>query len=125
MHIVVSNASSDPIYQQIADQIRIHIIDGTLQPGELLPSIRALARNLQISVITTTRVYSELEKEGLIDSVAGKGFFVAPQNPQLLKERQLRVVEDHLEQAVAAARGYGIPKEKLSELIDLLYEEEI
>ncbi len=64
---MISNASSDPTYQQIADQIRIHIIDGTLQPGKLLPSIRALASNLQISVITTTRVYSELEKEGLIE----------------------------------------------------------
>ena len=124
MYIVISNASDDPIYQQIADQVRSAIVNRTLAPGEMLPSIRTLARELQVSVITTKRAYAELEHEGLIDSVAGKGSYVAEQNPEFLREKQVRAVENLLEEAVSAAKAYGIPQEHLTATIDILYGEE-
>jgi len=124
MNIIVSNASPDPIYEQISRQVRTQIVNGTLEAGDMLPSIRALARELQVSVITTKRAYDDLEKEGFIDSVTGKGSFVAAQNPEFLKEKQMRTIEEKLTEAVDSAKNYGIGKEKLQELLELLYEEE-
>ena len=124
MRILLSNSSPEPIYEQIARQVRAQIISGDLQEGALLPSIRALAHDLQISVITTKRAYEELEKEGLIDSVGGKGTFVAAQNPELLKEKRMKLVEEKLGAAVAEARLLGIGPSELGEMLKLLYEEE-
>ena len=124
MRILLSNSSPEPIYEQIARQVRAQIISGDLQEGGLLPSIRALAHDLQISVITTKRAYEELDKEGLIDTVGGKGTFVAAQNPELLREKRMRLVEEKLAAAVAEARLLGIGPRELGEMLSLLYEEE-
>jgi len=124
MRILLSNSSSEPIYAQIARQVRAQIISGDLQEGALLPSIRALAHDLQISVITTKRAYEELEKEGLIDTVGGKGTFVAAQNPEFLREKRMKLVEEKLGAAVAEARLLGVGPSELGEMLSLLYEEE-
>ncbi len=124
MRIVISNSSSDPIYEQIARQIRGQILSGELDEGAVLPSIRVLAHELQISVITTKRAYDELEREGYIDSVAGKGSYVAMQNSDLRQERKRRLVEDVLAQAVREARLLGVPREDLLRMLNLLFEEE-
>lgn len=124
MRVLLSNSSPVPIYEQIVRQIRAQIIAGELEEGHLLPSIRALAHDLQISVITTKRAYEELEKEGLIDSVGGKGTFVAAQNPQFLREKRMKLVEEKLQAAVAEARLLGIGPTDLAEMLRLLYEEE-
>ncbi len=124
MKIIVSNSSTDPIYEQIARQIRAQIIEGDPAPGEALPSIRVLARELQISVITTKRAYDELEKEGFVDTVGGKGTFVAHQNRELLREMRMRVVEEKLGDAIDEAVNLGLSRVELDEMIDLLYGEE-
>jgi GntR family transcriptional regulator len=124
MRVLLSNSSSEPIYEQIVRQIRAQIIAGELEEGGLLPSIRALARDLQISVITTKRAYEELEKEGLIDTVGGKGTFVAAQNPEFLREKRMKVVEEKLVAAVTEARLLGVGPAELAEMLRLLYEEE-
>lgn len=124
MHIIVSNSSRDPIYEQIAQQIRTHIVNGSLEPGELLPSIRTLARELQVSVITTKRAYDDLEQEGFIDSVAGKGSFVSAQNSEFLKERQVRAIEELLGKAITMARRFGLDKEIINQMVELLFEHE-
>ena len=123
MRILLSNASPDPIYQQITRQIRQQVLNGELTEGELLPSIRALARDLQISVITTKRAYDELEREGLVNTVGGKGTFVAAQNPELLRERKMQAVEEKLSEAVEQARLLGIDSEQLQEMLRLLCSE--
>jgi GntR family transcriptional regulator len=124
MRVLLSNSSQEPIYKQIARQVRAQIIAGDLQEGALLPSIRALAHDLQISVITTKRAYEELEREGLIDSVGGKGTFVAAQNPEFLREKRMKLVEEKLGAAVAEARLLGVGPAELGEMLGLLYEEE-
>ena len=124
MRIVISNSSPDPIYDQIARQIKNQIISGELNEGEGLPSIRKLARELQISVITTKRAYEELEKEGFIDTVGGKGCFVAMQNKEFLREKKMRLVEEKLAGAVAEARLLGIEVGDLQEMVSLLYKEQ-
>lgn len=124
MRIIISNASDKPIYEQIADQIKTHIINGELMEGEMLPSIRNLAKELQISVITTKRAYEELEREGYIVSVPGKGSFVSAQTKELLKEARVRIVEDKLEEAVAAAKTIDLPLDELINMLRILYEEE-
>jgi GntR family transcriptional regulator len=123
MRVVVSNASSEPIYEQIARQIRQQVIAGELEEGEPLPSIRRLAKELQVSVITTKRAYDDLEREGFIDTVAGKGTFVAAQNAEFLREKKLTAVERKLADAVDDARLYGIEEDQLHQLIGLLYKE--
>jgi len=124
MRILISNASPDPIYEQIGKQIKAQILSGDLQEGDPLPSIRALARELQISVITTKRTYDELISEGFVDSVGGKGCFVAMQNKSLLQEKKMKSIEDKLSDAVADAKKLGIPLEELGKMLNLLYEEE-
>lgn len=120
MDIVVSNASPDPIYAQIKDQLKAAIINDQVVPGEKLPSIRRLASQLRVSVITTKRAYDELELEGFIDSVQGRGSFVASKDTELLKEEQRKKVEDHLKSALAAAPVAGLSIADLKELIDVL-----
>ena len=122
MDIILSNSSGKPIYEQITDQVKEQIMNGTLLAGDALPSMRVLARELRISVITTKRAYEELERDGFLENVPGKGCFVAPQNRELLREAQLRRVEDILTQAVDEARKGGIPLEELQELLNLLYQ---
>ncbi|MCK5077511.1 MAG: GntR family transcriptional regulator [Calditrichia bacterium] len=123
MRIIISNAATDPIYEQITKQIKNQIISGVLTAGVLLPSIRKLSKELQISVITTKRAYEELEKEGFIDTVSGKGTFVAMQNDELLREKKMKIVEDKLSQAVSEANILDISLGELMEMIKLLYEE--
>ena len=122
MDIIVSNASSDPIYAQIKNQLKAAIINDQVAPGDKLPSIRRLASQLRVSVITTKRAYDELELEGFIDSVQGRGSFVASKNTELLKEEQRKKVEDYLKSALTSARIAGLSVSDLKELIDLLGE---
>jgi GntR family transcriptional regulator len=123
MRVIISNSSPDPIYEQINRQIKAQIISGDLAEGEALPSIRKLALELQISVITTKRAYDELEREGFINSVGGKGTFVAVQNQELLKEKKMKIVEERLAAAVAEARLMGIGLDHLQDMLRLLYQE--
>lgn len=123
MKIVISNSSEIPIYQQIKDQVRDAILYGELSEGEQLPSIRSLANDLRVSVLTTRRVYDELETEGFIISKAGKGSFVATENLELLRESKRHFVEQKLSEAWVAARSLGISKEELYSMMDILFEE--
>ena len=123
MDIILSNYSDKPIYEQIAEQIKSLIIKGELIEAELLPSIRVLAKELQISVITTKRAYDELEKDGYIVSVPGKGSFVGAQNTELLKEARIRIIEEKLIDAISAAKSIDISFEDLANMLKLLFEE--
>lgn len=123
MQIIISNISNVPIYQQIVNQIKNAIISGVLKEEECLPSIRGLAKELHISVITTKKAYEELEKEGYIFSIGGKGSFVAPQNVEILRESRLKQVEELLSQAHDTAELYGLTKTDVFELLSILYEE--
>ncbi len=122
MDIILSNSSGKPIYEQITDQVKEQIMTGALAAGDALPSMRLLARELRISVITTKRAYVELERDGFLENVPGKGCFVAPQNPALLREARLRKVEDALSLAVEEARKGGLSLEELQEMLNLLYK---
>jgi GntR family transcriptional regulator len=124
MRILISNSSSDPIYRQIVRQIKGQIISGELAEAGPLPSIRKLAHELQISVITAKRAYDELEKEGLIDTVGGKGTFVASQNQEFLREKRMKVVEEKLADALREARLLAVSHEELMQMVGLLWEEE-
>jgi len=123
MRILIANSSPDPIYDQIVRQVKTQIIAGDLCEGEPLPSIRKLALDLQISVITTKRAYDELEAEGFIDTVAGKGTFVAAQNAEFLREKRMLVVEEKMAAAVDEARMMGMGYPQLNEMLRLLCEE--
>lgn len=123
LNIIISNNSGKPIYEQITQQVKAAIMKGELSPGDPLPSMRVLAKELRISVITTKRAYEDLEREGFLVSVVGKGSFVASQDPALLREARLREVEEHLERAVEAARTGGITLSELQETLALLYGE--
>lgn len=124
MDILLSNSSGKPIYQQIADQVKEQVCSGTLTAGEALPSMRLLAKELRISVITTKRAYEELEREGFLTTVPGKGCFVAPQNPELVREDTLRRAEEHLSHAVDVAKAGGVTLAELTETLNLLYGDE-
>lgn len=121
MNIIIRNTSGQPIYEQIVSQIKALIISGELQEGDMLPSMRLLAKELRISVITTKRAYEELEREGFIISQTGKGSFVAGQNMELVREAQLQKIEQQLTQAVTLAQSSGISLEELQEMLALLY----
>ena len=119
LHVVLSNGSGVPIYQQIVDQTRAAILRGDVTEGELLPSIRGLARDLRISVITTTRAYNELAQLGYILHVPGKGSYVQPRDAELIREHLLRQVEGHLSDAVDAASQAGLDAPMLHSLLDI------
>ncbi len=123
MRIILSNASPDPIYEQIRQQIQGHILKGALQSGDALPSIRSLAQQLQISVITTKRAYDELERDGFIETVSGKGSFVAEQNPELLREKRMSLIESRLAEIVKESALLGLGLEELQQMLELLYKE--
>ena len=124
MKIIISNVSDQPLYLQIKEQIKAAILRGELQAGELLPSIRALATDLNVSVLTTRRVFEELEAEGFIITKAGKGSFVAPDNLELLLESKRLMVEAKLIEAWEIARNLGISREELYSMMDLIFEED-
>ena len=124
MDIIISNSGGVPIYDQITRQMKGLILRGELKEGEALPSMRLLARELRISVITTKRAYEELEREGFINTVPGKGCFVAPQNPELAREDALRRAEEHLSQAVDIAKTAGLTLSELTETLNLFYGDE-
>ena len=124
MDIIISNSGGVPIYDQITRQMKGLILRGELKEGEALPSMRLLARELRISVITTKRAYEELEREGFITTVPGKGCFVAPQDPALAREETLRRVEEHLTRAVEAAKVGGITLEEMTDTLNILYGDE-
>lgn len=120
MEIIISNASTSPIYDQIVQQIKEAILNGDLPEGTLLPSIRSLANDLHVSVITTKRAYSDLEESGFVKSVQGRGTFVSGGNIELLREERLRAIEDQLSQIIIDAKAAAISREELHEMVDLL-----
>ena len=122
MKIIISNSDPRPIYEQITAQIKNMVICGVLKPGDALPSMRFLAKELRISVITTKRAYEELERGGFIETVAGKGSFVAGMNTDFIREEHLRIAEEHLRQAVEAAKSAGISKQELAETLGIFYD---
>ena len=124
MEIIISNSSGRPIYEQITAQIKNMILGGQLTEGQALPSMRQLARDLRISVITTKRAYEDLEREGFLTTVPGKGCFVAPRDLELVREDCLRRVEEHLSQAVDIAKGGGITLAELTGALNILYGDE-
>ena len=123
MTLLLDNRSGLPIYEQIFEQLKNQIISGELIQDEMLPSIRSLAKDLRISVITTKRAYEELEAAGFIYTVAGKGCFVAAKNTQLIREENLRKIEQHMEEIALLARGCGLSADELSEMFRLITEE--
>ena len=124
MKIVVSNRSGVPIYEQIKEQIKAAIFSEELREDDQLPSIRGLARDLKISVITTSRAYSDLEEEGFIANVQGKGCFVLPRSRELARENALHRIEDGLLSAISVAKADGVSKEEILERLNLLWEDE-
>ena len=121
MDIIITNTSDEPIYQQIVKQIKAQIMTGTLAAGEGLPSMRFLAQQLRISVITTKRAYEELEREGFIENFAGKGCFVKTQNPEFLREEMLRQTEEVLVKACEKAKMCGLTLDEMKEMLELVY----
>jgi GntR family transcriptional regulator len=124
MRILISNSSADSLHEQISAQLRAQVIGGGLEAGAALPSIRTLARELGVSIITVKRAYDDLEGQGFIDSVQGRGTFVARQKDEVLRDRKRRLVEDRLSEAVGEARALGIEGRELREMLDLLIREE-
>lgn len=123
MRIVLSNDSGQAIYLQIVEQVKDAIMKGDLQPGDPLPSIRALARELRISVITTKRAYDELEQERFLESVQGKGSFVATQDSEMMREKRLHSIESRLSEALIEARLMGLTYEEIEGMLRVLWEE--
>ena len=124
MEIVVSNKTSRPLYEQISTQVKAQIMSGELKAGEPLPSIRALAKSLQISVLTVQKAYDLLQTDGFIETTAGKGCFVSAQNQDFYLEEQQKKIEERLSEAIEIARTNGISFDKLIELLTILYEED-
>lgn len=122
MNIIIANSSHEPIYEQIVRQVKHSIIRQELAPGDALPSIRNLAKQLQISVITTKRAYEELEREGFIETVGGKGSYVSAHNKELLREKRLKFIEDKLAEAVTESKLLNVSLTELQEMLQLLYE---
>ncbi len=122
MDLIISNSSGKPIYEQITAQIKNLIITGGLREGDALPSIRLLAKELRISIITTKRAYDDLERDGFIETVAGKGSYVARKNIEFLREEHLRRIEEHLQKSVELAKQSGVSLEELSAILKTLFE---
>lgn len=125
MNIFIKEESSLPIYEQIVSAVKNSILNHELAPGDMLPSIRSLAKSLGISVITTKRAYEELEKQGLIYSEQGKGFFVSRFNPNILLEEQLKTLEDHLADVVLEAKTLNLSARELTDMVRLLWDKEV
>lgn len=123
MDIIISNSGGRPIYEQITSQIKGMIMNGTLKPGEPLPSMRLLAKELRISVITTKRAYEDLERDGFITTIVGKGSFVREADQEFVREERLKAVEGHLQAAVDAARQCGMEEQEVVDILRLLFEE--
>ena len=121
MNIILSNSAKEPIYVQIKEQIKQSVIDNTLKPGDPLPSIRKLAKDLQVSVITTKRAYEELEREGFIESVVGRGSFIAGKTDEWIRKQQLKQIEEKLADAVKESRVIGLTLDELKEMLELVY----
>ncbi|EMS72128.1 GntR family transcriptional regulator [Ruminiclostridium cellobioparum] len=124
MKIIISNTSGIPIYEQIKEQIKSSILSGEIEENELLPSLRQLARDLKISVLTTTRAYTELEQEGYVTNVQGKGCYVMGRGSELIREQLLREIEDNLVSAIRSARRAGVSEEELVKMLGILMEED-
>lgn len=124
MDIIISNASGKPIYEQITSQIKSMILNGTLQEGEALPSMRLLAKELRISVITTKRAYEDLERDGFIEKVTGRGSFVAGKNLEFVREEHLRMIEEKIQEAVNLAKTAAITPDEIIDILKLLYDGE-
>lgn len=123
MNIIISNTSGIPIYEQIKEQIKEAIFNEELRDGDLLPSIRRLAKDLKVSVITTMRAYNDLEQEGFIVSIQGKGSYVKPKNPELIKEKKLLDIEGNLLAAINSARLVKLSQDDLINMLKILIEE--
>ncbi len=123
MEIIISNSVGKPIYEQITSQIKAMIMSGELKTGESIPSMRTLAKNIHVSVITVQKAYEDLARDGFITTTVGRGSFVAAQNKDFIQEEQQKRVEEHLVQAADIARTNGIPLEKIQQLLKLFYEE--
>ena len=124
MDIIISSSTSKPIYEQITSQIKAMIMSGQLEAGAPLPSMRALAKSIHVSVITVQKAYEDLQRDGFIDTTVGRGSFVAAQNKEFIQEEQQRRAEGHLQEAAEIGRAYGIPVETLNQLLTLFYEGE-
>lgn len=124
MKIIISNSSNMPIYEQISSQIKKEILKGILEEASPLPSIRGLAKDLQVSVITTKRAYDELEKEGFIETMQGKGSFVAIQNKELIKEKKLKIIEEKLAEIVDESKILGLEFKEIQAMLKILFEED-
>lgn len=124
MEIIISNSSGVPIYEQIKEQIKVKIVSNELKAGELLPSIRVLAKDLRCSVITTKNAYEELVNEGYVKTIPAKGFYVAEINMEVAREEQLSKIERLLDSAVSIAKIHDIQRKTIDEILDILYEEE-
>lgn len=124
VNIILSNRSKDPIYAQIKEQIKQSVFNHTLKPGEALPSIRKLAKELQVSVITTKKAYEELEREGFVESVVGKGSFIAGHTEDWVREQQLKRIDETLTEAVKESKLIGLSLSEIKEILELIYEGE-
>lgn len=124
MNIFIDNKSGTPIYDQIYSQIKDQIINGTLKEDEALPSIRNLAKDLRISVITTKRAYDKLEREGFIYTIAAKGCFVAPKNLELIREQNLKKIEEYMRQIIKISASLKLNKQDIIQILDILFEED-
>lgn len=123
VNIIISNSSDKPIYEQITAQIKSMIMTGKLKEGDLLPSMRTLAKELRISVITTKRAYEDLERDGFITTVIGKGSFVKAADTRLLREERLKQIEELLAKAASIAQQSGIEQRELMEILEILYQD--
>ena len=124
MEIIISSNTNKPIYEQITDQVKAMVFSGELQQGEPIPSMRALAKSLHISVITVQRAYEDLQRDGFIETTVGKGSFISANSTEFYQEEQQRIAEEHLMQAADIARKCGISLDKLTELLRIFYQEE-
>ncbi len=124
MNIIISNANNKPIYEQIYERVKTGVISGEISQAEALPSIRTLAKDLRISVITTKRAYEELERDGYIYSIPGKGFFVAEKNNELLKESQLKEIEEYMNKIMILSQKSGLGVEDVIEMFRVMYDKE-
>ena len=123
MDIIISSSSSKPIYEQITSQVKAQVMSGKLKQGDPIPSMRALAKSLHVSVITVQRAYEDLQRDGFIETSVGRGSFISASNKQFWQEEQQRLAEEHLAKAAEIGRACGISAEKLKEILEMFYEE--